>query len=303
VPNSTRACYTGPVGTEGVGICKGGTQTCNASGSAWGPCQGQVLPTLETGLCTDGLDNDCNGYTDCDDKACTFDPACCVPTTTYDTTIYATSATSLYVINPVDWSETAIGSYGVTDHMTDLAMTPNGQVYTVSSTALYNINLTTGAATKVMTVTGTLNNSLTFLPDNRLLAADGNGMLKVIDPVAKTVSNIGPYGNGYTSSGDLVAVGDGTMFGISPTGGVATTSNNVLITVDTTTGAATPIGSIGFGNVFGLAYYGSRVIAFTGSGDILEINPVTGAGTKLASHSHAYYGGTTSPLVPVNGCE
>ena len=68
------------------------------------------------------------------------------------------------------------------------------------------------------------------------------------------------------------------------------------------TGKATPIGSTGFANVFGLAYYGSRVIAFTGSGQILEINPVTGTGTLLAKHNHAYYGGTVSPLIPINGC-
>ena len=56
---ATRACYTGQTGTEGVGICKAGTQTC-ATG-AWGACEGEVLPTSET---CDGLDNDCNGTPD-----------------------------------------------------------------------------------------------------------------------------------------------------------------------------------------------------------------------------------------------
>jgi hypothetical protein len=307
VPNSTRSCYPGPAGTAGVGICHAGTQTCNSAGSAWSACTGYVVPTIETGLCSDGLDNNCNGLTDCDDPACKLDPVCCVPITTYDATIYATSGTSIYKINPSDWSETQIGTYGVADSMTDLAMTPDGNVYTVSSTALYHIDLGTGAATKVMTVTGSLNNALTFLPDNRLLAADAGGTLKVIDPVAKTVTNIGSYGNGYGSSGDLVAVGDGTMFGISATaaGGGSIASNNLLITVDTVTGKATPVGQIGYGNVFGLAYYKSRVIAFTGqsgTGNIIEIDPATGAATLLATHSHNYFGGTVSPLIPINGC-
>jgi hypothetical protein len=304
-PNSTRACYTGPAGTAGVGICHNGTQTCNSVGSAWGPCLNQQLPSVEAGACNDGLDNDCNGKTDCADSACTLATNCCVPVTTYDNTLYATSGSSLYKIDPTTWGETAIGSYGAGVTMIDVAMTPDGNVYTVSSTALYHINLTTGAATKVMDVPGTQNNALTFLPDNRLLGADASGQLKVIDPVAGTVTNIGKYGNSLTSAGDLVAVGDGTMFGLSATavGGADISSNNLLITVNTSTGVATPVGQTGFGNVFGIAYYRSRVIAFTGAGQIIEINPTTGAGTLLATHSsHPYYGGTVSPLIPINGC-
>jgi hypothetical protein len=55
-----RACYSGPPGTEGVGICHAGSQTCLAAGSAaaWGPCQGERLPEAEQ---CDGQDHDCNG--------------------------------------------------------------------------------------------------------------------------------------------------------------------------------------------------------------------------------------------------
>ena len=44
----TKVCYTGPSGTQGVGSCKGGTQTCTSSGElhfAFGPCTGETLPT------------------------------------------------------------------------------------------------------------------------------------------------------------------------------------------------------------------------------------------------------------------
>lgn len=37
-----RSCYGGPSGTDGVGVCKGGTQTCNEG--TWGACVGEVLP-------------------------------------------------------------------------------------------------------------------------------------------------------------------------------------------------------------------------------------------------------------------
>lgn len=59
VPGANTACYEGPVGTVGVGVCAAGVATCAADGAAWGPCNGQVLPSPD--VCTDGLDNDCNG--------------------------------------------------------------------------------------------------------------------------------------------------------------------------------------------------------------------------------------------------
>jgi len=54
-----QSCYNGPNGTDGVGLCHGGTQVCTAG--SWGSCNGQVLPTTE--IC-DNLDNDCDGDTD-----------------------------------------------------------------------------------------------------------------------------------------------------------------------------------------------------------------------------------------------
>ena len=60
-PGTVRACYSGAAGTQGVGLCRAGTQTCSADGLAWGACQGEVLPAAET---CDARDNDCNGSVD-----------------------------------------------------------------------------------------------------------------------------------------------------------------------------------------------------------------------------------------------
>ncbi len=54
---TTQACYTGAAGTEGVGTCKGGTQTCIG---ALGACKGQVVPAARDN-CFAGTDDDCNG--------------------------------------------------------------------------------------------------------------------------------------------------------------------------------------------------------------------------------------------------
>lgn len=61
-PGGVHACYDGPVGTQDVGLCKGGTQTCDASGEFWGACDGQVQPAGE--LCGTGVDEDCDAQVD-----------------------------------------------------------------------------------------------------------------------------------------------------------------------------------------------------------------------------------------------
>jgi subtilisin-like proprotein convertase family protein len=55
-------CYTGPEGTNGVGLCKGGTRTCDPATNKFGPCMGEVLPAA-TDVCN-GLDENCNGTAD-----------------------------------------------------------------------------------------------------------------------------------------------------------------------------------------------------------------------------------------------
>ncbi len=63
MPGDSQPCYPGPAGTEGVGICTGGTQMCNAFGTGWGACVGFVLPEAIE-VCANGLDDDCNGMPD-----------------------------------------------------------------------------------------------------------------------------------------------------------------------------------------------------------------------------------------------
>jgi hypothetical protein len=58
-PNATTACYSGPDGTQGVGVCAAGTHTCNAMGTGFGDCTGETLPATET--CTTAVDDDCDG--------------------------------------------------------------------------------------------------------------------------------------------------------------------------------------------------------------------------------------------------
>lgn len=67
----TKSCYTGPIGTEGVGICKGGSQKCE--NGELSSCSDEVIPQKEKE--GDKLDNNCNGKVD-EEECISVDEIC-----------------------------------------------------------------------------------------------------------------------------------------------------------------------------------------------------------------------------------
>jgi hypothetical protein len=62
-PGSSRSCYTGRLGTEMVGVCAAGVQTCSELGEM-GPCIGEVTPSVEQCITTTE-DENCDGVSKC----------------------------------------------------------------------------------------------------------------------------------------------------------------------------------------------------------------------------------------------
>ena len=58
-PGMTAPCYTGPAGTEGIGLCRAGTGICSPDGSSQDACEGSILPAPEN--CVTPEDEDCDG--------------------------------------------------------------------------------------------------------------------------------------------------------------------------------------------------------------------------------------------------
>ena len=69
VPSTAIACYSGKDGQQGTGQCKAGTKTCNADGTAYEACVGEVLPGTES--CKTPGDEDCDGIA-CSDCVWSF---------------------------------------------------------------------------------------------------------------------------------------------------------------------------------------------------------------------------------------
>ena len=62
-PGEKIACYSGPDGSQDKGICKAGLQTCNAQGTGYGACEGEILPN-DVDVCANNIDDNCNGVKD-----------------------------------------------------------------------------------------------------------------------------------------------------------------------------------------------------------------------------------------------
>jgi len=71
-PGATMACTV-----DASGICSAGEVVCMADGNWSERCNPITAPLPED--CSDGLDNDCDGWTDCTDQDCKSDPDCDPP--------------------------------------------------------------------------------------------------------------------------------------------------------------------------------------------------------------------------------
>lgn len=71
-PGSEETCYTGPPGTDGIGLCKVGMRVCNAEGTGFGKCFDEVTPKTED--CATDDDEDCDGATLDTDAGCICHP-------------------------------------------------------------------------------------------------------------------------------------------------------------------------------------------------------------------------------------
>jgi hypothetical protein len=215
--------------------------------------------------------------------------------------MYAHSQQQLFAIDPDTLALSPVGSFFPNaPDINDLAVTPGGEIYGISINDLYLVDATTAEISHVTSVQGTANVALTFEVGGTLLASDKLGALRRIDPKTGQVTEIGSYGTDLGESGDLVAIKDGTLFGVNDVGpNGSAKSNNDLLTIDPSTGAATVVGPIGFDRVWGLAYWKGVVYGLTRDGELLSIDPATGAGTLVSSFSYEFWGAAVTPIAPI----
>lgn len=116
--------------------------------------------------------------------------------------VYVTDQTSFLVVNPIDCSAEFIGDMGLA--FGDIAITPNGTVYGISSGGIYRID-TVSASLEYVGQSSIQSISLVALNDS-VLFADQSGTLYGISTIDASTWVVGPIG--YSSLGDLAWFGD-----------------------------------------------------------------------------------------------
>jgi len=212
--------------------------------------------------------------------------------------MYAHSGDELFRIEPTTLQVTSAGKFHPNaPHMNDLAVTPDGKLYSISSNNLYLVDPSDAAISWIAQVPGSVNVALTFDIDGTLLASDKSGNFHRIDPKTGISTNIGAYGAGFGSSGDLVGLKNGALYEVND---VDAKGNNTLITVDPKTGAATVVGPIGFRMVWGLSFWGGTLYGFTRLGEFISIDPKTAKGTLIHTFPCEFWGAAVTPNAPLN---
>lgn len=179
-------------------------------------------------------------------------------------------------IGKVDVATGAVSGIVTTGQtFTDIAFDPAGTLWGITFTQLFTINPSTGASVLVGGLNAPENlNSLTFGLDGTLWAAGSN--LYTVNKTTGAANSLGNAGTSYSSAGDLAFVG-GLLY--------LSTNSNQLVRLNTTSGAATTVGSFGVTQVYGLATPDNALLYGVRSNQVFSVNPATGVGSAFVSYS------------------
>ena len=176
----------------------------------------------------------------------------------------------LFTVNVGTGAVHVIGKMPVV--MFDIAYDAHGNLYGIDGVSdLWKINPSNASAKEVGAV-GAFVNSLVF-SDKGILYAAGSALYS-INITTGHGARVGTANlNGYSSAGDLAFDSAGTLY--------LSTNSNDLVRVNTSTGGAALVGSLGYNQVYGMAYGPNGVLygLSNSTSQIFSINLATGKGT------------------------
>lgn len=187
--------------------------------------------------------------------------------------VFGHSENTLFRIDTITERMDLVGVFQGCTYVADIALDENSTIYASTGTGLYIVETNTARCTRI--AEGTFPNSLSFVPKGTVDASHetlvgfvGGDYVK-IDTVTGTVTKLGELGGKYESSGDIVSVKDGKTF-VTVKGPDCA---DCLVEIDPTTGTLTKNwGSVGRSDVFGLAFWGGDIYAFTNAGEVLLLS-------------------------------
>ena len=221
--------------------------------------------------------------------------------------VFGHSENTLYRVDTVTRSVTAIGAFEGCTYVADIALDQDSNIYASTGSELFLVETNTAHCTRI--AGGTFPNSLSFVPagtveaDREALVGFQGGDYVKIDVGTGMVTTIGAIGGDLVSSGDVVSAKGGKTYVTVKGKGCA----DCLVEIDPATGKSTKNwGSIGKPDVFGLAFWAGDLYAFTNAGELLLITLDTGTlvatPIPIANAPTKFWGAgstTSAPVGPV----
>ncbi|MCC6645487.1 MAG: hypothetical protein IT374_07960 [Polyangiaceae bacterium] len=221
-----------------------------------------------------------------DDSLCPVSHTCDASEGGCSALAYAHSVNKLYEVRLPSGKDKLIGPLGTTS-ITDIALTSDGTLYALTFNALLTVDTKTAKLTPVVGVKGVMDAvGMDAGPDGALYVAASSAVLRLL-PSVGVATKVASFPPGTSASGDLAFL-DGRLLGTANAG--ASTGPDVLVELDLVTGAGSIVGSTGFDCIWGLAAYGSLLYGLTCNGEVLSIDPATGAGSVLSTPGVAFWG-------------
>lgn len=219
--------------------------------------------------------------------------------------VYANTADTLFIVDPVNGDRTEIGSFRTAngsplgDGMTDIAINSAGIMYGGTTDTLYRIDAQT-AEVEAQCVTDTPRQmyAMAFTPNDELVASGSDGVIRKYN-VVTCFAEIVVDDPIYDTSGDLVGLPDGYLYWT-----VESDNADSLIRVDPNNWYLQYIGEIPYAGLFGLGYADGRLFGFSSDGITVTVETpgappasrVLDTTTIENDESIGWWGATTNPV-------
>lgn len=253
-------------------------------------------------------DQDGDGIPD-DDDPFPNDPD--LPGTVSPNLIYAHSSSVLWTMgvnDPYPLQQVGTFSYqSNSGQMTDIAIDQWGVLYGTTFNDLFVCHPQDAMCYRLAGLPQSFN-GLTMIPqgfiepDKDVLVAIANSgawyRVDLVGPQMADLTQIGSYGNGYTSAGDAFSIlGVGTYAAVN----APNNASNVIVEVDPADGSAlSELATVtGYSTIYGLAGWSGSIFAFDQTGAVLRIDPGNGdVETIHANAGVAWWGAGVGTILP-----
>ncbi|MCA9701626.1 MAG: hypothetical protein KC431_29165, partial [Myxococcales bacterium] len=252
------------------------------------------------------LDSDMDGVPDPDDPF-PNDPN--LPGTALPNVVYAHTSSQLYTMDPFSYQINLAGNFTFNQSpgsVTDIAIDRWGVLYAVTFNDLFVCDPQSAACIYLADLPSSFN-GLTMVPpgtidpdDDTLLGIANNGNWYQITIVGQQamLQQIGAYGGGMTSAGDVFSIqGTGTFGSVNKPG---VNNGNVIVECNPLNGMVQSelTTTVGYTSLWGLAGWDGKIFGFNSGGQVIEVDPMGGMVTQVAATNHSWWGAGVFTILP-----